>query len=89
MKTGSAFDCVRMKDSIQAELRVQWRGLQQEEVGYETGRNTQIYNSIRQFGCAQEDNRNGCESKVSIGGLASNQIDIRNYAGITKRADGH
>jgi len=32
MKTPKKFDCVRMKDQIQAQLREQWQGLTEEEI---------------------------------------------------------
>lgn len=32
MKTAKSFDCVRMKDDIQARLRVEWQGLKEKEI---------------------------------------------------------
>ena len=32
MKTAKAFDCVRIKDHVQARLLKQWRGLSREEI---------------------------------------------------------
>ena len=32
MKTAKKFDCVQMKNDIQARLRTQWQGLTEEEI---------------------------------------------------------
>jgi hypothetical protein len=32
MKTAKTFDCVQMKDEIQAGLRAEWQGLTEEEI---------------------------------------------------------
>lgn len=32
MKTAKTFDCVQMKDEIQARLRAEWQGLTEQEI---------------------------------------------------------
>jgi hypothetical protein len=38
MKTAKKFDCVRMKDNIQADLLKQWRGVAPEDIRQEIER---------------------------------------------------
>ena len=38
MKTKKRFDCLRMKDAIQAKLREKWRGLTRAEIREEISR---------------------------------------------------